>query len=225
MKPSLAPKKISPAKARNATLLNLLATPGLGSLIAGRWLEGAGQLLVFLAGFVLFCAWAVNNLAQYYHMMSVSMMSDDTPPANIGWNRMATLSIVLCVAAWLWSLATSLSLAREASEAKVQSLKLFATGEMKLDETKIQSALTAVPDWRRAGEIISREFEFADFVAAMKFVNAVAELAEQAGHHPDIDVRWNKITLALTTHDAGGLTEKDFALAKHCDDLLMKSNR
>ena len=53
----------------------------------------------------------------------------------------------------------------------------------------------------------------------MKFVNAVAVLAEQAQHHPDLDVRWNKVTLALTTHDAGGLTEKDFALARQCDAL------
>jgi len=51
----------------------------------------------------------------------------------------------------------------------------------------------------------------------MRFVNAVAVLAEKAGHHPDIDIRWNKVTLALTTHDQGGLTEKDFALAKKFD--------
>jgi 4a-hydroxytetrahydrobiopterin dehydratase len=51
----------------------------------------------------------------------------------------------------------------------------------------------------------------------MNFVNAIADLAEQAQHHPDIDVRWNKVTLAFTTHDAGGLTEKDFALARQCD--------
>jgi 4a-hydroxytetrahydrobiopterin dehydratase len=220
MKPSLAPKGVSPTKARNATLMNLLATPGLGSLIAGRWLEGAGQLLIFLAGFVLFCLWAINNLAQYYRLISASMTTGDAPPPDVGWNRMATLSIVLCLAGWLWSLVTSLSLLREASETKVQSLKLFAAGETKLDETKIPSVLAALPNWKRAGEIISRTFEFPDFVAAMKFVNAVAELAEQAGHHPDIDVRWNKVTLALTTHDAGGLTEKDFALAKHCDGLV-----
>jgi 4a-hydroxytetrahydrobiopterin dehydratase len=53
----------------------------------------------------------------------------------------------------------------------------------------------------------------------MKFVDAVALVAEQVQHHPDIDIRWNKVTLALTTHDAGGLTEKDFALARKCDAL------
>ena len=61
-----------------------------------------------------------------------------------------------------------------------------------------------------------------DFPEAMKFVNAVAEIAEQAQHHPDIDIRWNKVTLALTTHDAGGLTEKDFALARACDELSLR---
>jgi 4a-hydroxytetrahydrobiopterin dehydratase len=89
----------------------------------------------------------------------------------------------------------------------------------KINATQIQSALASVPDWQRNGEIISRTYQFKDFPAAMKFVNTVAELAEQAQHHPDIDIRWNKVALALTTHDAGGLTEKDFALAKQCDAL------
>jgi 4a-hydroxytetrahydrobiopterin dehydratase len=65
-------------------------------------------------------------------------------------------------------------------------------------------------------------FQFKDFPAAVKFVNAVAELAEEAQHHPDIDIRWNKVTLALTTHDAGGLTEKDFLLAKKSDELSLR---
>jgi 4a-hydroxytetrahydrobiopterin dehydratase len=90
---------------------------------------------------------------------------------------------------------------------------------VKLDEAGILSAQAASPLWGRTGNIIARTFEFADFVAAMKFVNAVAEAAENAQHHPDIDIRWNKVTLALTTHDAGGLTDKDFALARRCDAL------
>ncbi|HEV2693380.1 MAG TPA: 4a-hydroxytetrahydrobiopterin dehydratase [Verrucomicrobiae bacterium] len=85
----------------------------------------------------------------------------------------------------------------------------------------IRSALVTLPEWRRNGAIIARTFEFADFVAAMKFVNAVAAAAEAAQHHPDVDIRWNKVTLALTTHDAGGLTEKDFALALQCDALAL----
>ena len=78
---------------------------------------------------------------------------------------------------------------------------------------------STVPDWTRRGAVIRRTYEFTDFPLAMKFVNAVARAAERVQHHPDIDIRWNKVTLALTTHDAGGLTEKDFALARRCDAL------
>jgi 4a-hydroxytetrahydrobiopterin dehydratase len=91
----------------------------------------------------------------------------------------------------------------------------------KLSAEKIKAALTAVPEWRQPGNAISRTYTFKDFPAAMKFVNAVAEMAEQAWHHPDIDIRWNKVTLTLTTHDAGGLTEKDFGLAGQLDRLLL----
>ena len=64
-----------------------------------------------------------------------------------------------------------------------------------------------------------RTFEFKDFVAAMKFVDIVAEKSESAWHHPDIDIRWNKVRLALCTHSEGGLTEKDFELAAEFDAL------
>ena len=89
----------------------------------------------------------------------------------------------------------------------------------KLSTEKIKSALAALPDWQQQGHAIARTYQFKDFSAAIKFVNAVAELAGQAWHHPDIDVRWNKVTLALTTHDAGGLTEKDFVMAQKADRL------
>lgn len=80
-----------------------------------------------------------------------------------------------------------------------------------------------VPEWKRQAQIIRRTFEFKDFPAAIRFVNAVAKLAEKAWHHPDIDIRWNKVTLALTTHDEGGLTAKDFALAEKFDALGKKA--
>jgi 4a-hydroxytetrahydrobiopterin dehydratase len=92
----------------------------------------------------------------------------------------------------------------------------------KLDTSEIQSALAALPDWKLNGAEISRTFQFKDFSGAMKFVNAVAEIAEAAQHHPDIDIRWNKVRLALTTHDAGGLTKMDFALAKKLDDASLR---
>ena len=81
----------------------------------------------------------------------------------------------------------------------------------------IKASLRKVPKWRRKGSVISRTYEFKDFVVAMKFVNRSARLAEKAWHHPDINIRWNRVTLSLTTHDEGGLTEKDFALAMSFD--------
>lgn len=88
-----------------------------------------------------------------------------------------------------------------------------------LSVADIRAALIAVPGWKKRGAVITRVFEWTDFAAAMRFVNAVARLAEKAGHHPDIDIRWNRVTLRLTTHDAGGLTTRDFALAKRIDEL------
>ena len=89
----------------------------------------------------------------------------------------------------------------------------------KLNSSKIKSALGKIPSWKKKGSAISRTFEFKDFPAAIKFVEALAKIAEREQHHPDIDIRWNKVTLTLTTHDAGGLTEKDFALARQFDKL------
>ncbi|MDB6122587.1 MAG: putative molybdopterin biosynthesis protein [Pedosphaera sp.] len=89
----------------------------------------------------------------------------------------------------------------------------------KLTPAQIKTALKSVPDWTKKGAAISRTFQFKDFPAAIKFVNALAKLAEKAWHHPDIDIRWNKVTLTLTTHDEGGLTQKDFDLAQKFDKL------
>jgi 4a-hydroxytetrahydrobiopterin dehydratase len=88
-----------------------------------------------------------------------------------------------------------------------------------LSSAEIASRLSAVPAWQvEAGELV-RTFQFKDFLASMAFVNKVADLAEEAGHHPDIDIRYNKVRLALVTHDAGGLTAKDFDLAARADKL------
>ena len=89
----------------------------------------------------------------------------------------------------------------------------------KRNASQIKSGLAKLPDWKRTGAVISRTFVFKDFVAAIKFTNAIARLAEKAWHHPDIDIRWNKVTLALTTHSEGGLTGKDFKLAKQFDSF------
>ena len=88
-----------------------------------------------------------------------------------------------------------------------------------LSQAEIASRLTALPDWRiEHGELV-RTFQFATFPEAVAFVNQVAGAAEEANHHPDIDVRYNRVRLALVSHDAGGLTDRDFALAAAADRL------
>jgi len=89
----------------------------------------------------------------------------------------------------------------------------------KLTATQVKPALATVPEWKTHRSAIRRTYKFNDFPAAVRFVDAVAKIAEKAGHHPDIDIRWNKVTLTLTTHDEGGLTQKDFELAKRADRL------
>ena len=88
-----------------------------------------------------------------------------------------------------------------------------------LTENEILSGLKGLKDWSRSGNEIRKTCELADFVHAMGFVNSVALLAEKVNHHPDIDIRWNKVTLVLSTHRAGGLTANDFNLAKAIDGL------
>ena len=88
-----------------------------------------------------------------------------------------------------------------------------------LQPLQIRQALGTVPQWKRVRGTLRRQFEFADFMGAMRFVQAVARLAERSAHHPDIDIRWNRVTLVLTTHDAGGLTELDFEVARKVDRL------
>lgn len=81
--------------------------------------------------------------------------------------------------------------------------------------------LSEIPQWEliEGNQSISRTFEFKDFKESMAFVNAVAELAEKQNHHPDITINYNAVTLVLSTHSAGGLTEKDVTLAKAIDQL------
>jgi len=88
-----------------------------------------------------------------------------------------------------------------------------------LSDSEIKSRLVTIPDWQiESGELV-RTFLFKDFRASLAFVNKVGDLAEAAGHHPDIDIRYNKVRLALVTHDAGGITQKDFDLAAASDKL------
>jgi 4a-hydroxytetrahydrobiopterin dehydratase len=87
----------------------------------------------------------------------------------------------------------------------------------RLNDAQIAQALRQTPGWERAGPEITRTYRFKDFREALAFVNRVGSLAEHAGHHPDIDIRYSAVTLALTSHDAGGLSGKDFELARAID--------
>jgi 4a-hydroxytetrahydrobiopterin dehydratase len=88
-----------------------------------------------------------------------------------------------------------------------------------LTEGEIRNRLAEVPKWTREGNAIARTWEFEDFPPALAFINQVGALAEAMNHHPDIVNSWNKVTLTLTTHDRGGLTDLDFEIAKRIDAL------
>ncbi len=96
-----------------------------------------------------------------------------------------------------------------------------------LSEDRARELQSGTPDWTLGenGTRLSRRFEFADFRAAMEFVNRVAELAEEQGHHPDFAIHWNKVELVLWTHKIGGLHENDFIMAAKIDKLLEEPNR
>ena len=89
-----------------------------------------------------------------------------------------------------------------------------------LDDEEIEQRLDELGDWDREGDEIHKVFEFDDFAAAMTFVNEVAKLAERYDHHPDIDIRWNKVRLALSTHSEGGLTAADFDVAGEIEQSI-----
>jgi 4a-hydroxytetrahydrobiopterin dehydratase len=89
----------------------------------------------------------------------------------------------------------------------------------RLPAPAIREALVHLPDWTVEGEGIERTFSFGDFAEAVSFVNRVASLAEETGHHPDIGIRWTRVRLRLTTHSCGGLTALDFDLAAGIEAL------
>lgn len=89
----------------------------------------------------------------------------------------------------------------------------------KLSETEIEQQLTNSPEWSVVNDEITRTYLFDDFRASIAFVNRIAEYAEREQHHPDILIRYNKVTLTVSTHDAGGITQKDFDLAVESEKL------
>ena len=89
-----------------------------------------------------------------------------------------------------------------------------------LSETEISQRLQALPNWTRDGKTIKYTREFKNFVESVSFVNCLIAPSEKAGHHPDIFIAYNRVTISLTTHDAGGLTKQDFDLAETISKLL-----
>lgn len=88
-----------------------------------------------------------------------------------------------------------------------------------VSDSEIEAFVEAHTGWVEGGDAISRVYEFGDFNESMGFVTRVSLAAEKADHHPDIDIRWNKVTLTLSTHSEGGITPKDLDLADLCDGL------
>ena len=88
-----------------------------------------------------------------------------------------------------------------------------------LGDSEIEQRLAGLDGWERQGEAIVKQFERGDFVGSVKFVEGLVEPAEAMNHHPDLEISWATVTVKLSTHSAGGLTENDFALAQKIDAL------
>jgi 4a-hydroxytetrahydrobiopterin dehydratase len=91
-----------------------------------------------------------------------------------------------------------------------------------LTANQVRLSLKTVPNWSKRALSISRTFKFEGFMESVGFVNRLARKAQRANHHPDINIRFNKVALTLTTHDEGGITEKDFAVARECDEVFTR---
>ncbi|HEY3118033.1 MAG TPA: 4a-hydroxytetrahydrobiopterin dehydratase [Chloroflexota bacterium] len=89
-----------------------------------------------------------------------------------------------------------------------------------LSEGQISEALKSLSNWERSGNEIARSVRFPDFMAGITAINRIAEAAEAADHHPDIDIRYRNVRFALSTHDEGGLTEKDVRLARQINEIV-----
>jgi 4a-hydroxytetrahydrobiopterin dehydratase len=93
----------------------------------------------------------------------------------------------------------------------------------RLSDIEIQRSLGARSGWTRRGNAITRTFEFPTFPLAIAFVNRIADVAEKLDHHPDVDIRYTKVTCSLSTHSAGGITAKDFSLAEEIDNAVSRT--
>jgi 4a-hydroxytetrahydrobiopterin dehydratase len=89
----------------------------------------------------------------------------------------------------------------------------------RLSEEEIDAKLAELEGWSRSGDAITKTYERGDFVGSVKFVDSVVGPAEEMGHHPDVEISWDKVTVTVTTHSEGGLTANDFELARRIDAL------
>lgn len=90
----------------------------------------------------------------------------------------------------------------------------------KLSDLEIQRALGSLSGWSRRGDVLTKTFAFERFMDGIAFVNRVAKIADEMNHHPDVDIRYTKITIALSTHDAGGITQSDLQLAERIEKVV-----
>ena len=160
-------KKSDDRTVARVVLLNLLALPGLGSLRGGRWFEGVGQLALTLAGAATVLVWLYKELSQYY-----GLMFNDVKPEPVGW--IGVTGGILMGISWLWALITSINFHRANALQSTGANENQAVKKTQTSVPPVISALEATSHWQRNGEVISRTFQFKDFPAAMKFVNAVA---------------------------------------------------
>jgi 4a-hydroxytetrahydrobiopterin dehydratase len=89
----------------------------------------------------------------------------------------------------------------------------------KLSDLEIQRALGSLPGWSRRGDVLTKTYTFEKFADGIAFVGRVATIADEMDHHPDIDIRYTKVTMTLSTHDAGGITESDLLLAERIESV------
>ncbi|MDA4117572.1 MAG: 4a-hydroxytetrahydrobiopterin dehydratase [Thaumarchaeota archaeon] len=95
----------------------------------------------------------------------------------------------------------------------------------KLSDAQVDAALKSLKGWTRDGDFISKDFQFKAFLSGIRFVDAVAKIAESQEHHPDIHVVWTTVTLKIQTHDQGGITKWDVGLAKEIEKYVARSNK
>jgi 4a-hydroxytetrahydrobiopterin dehydratase len=91
-----------------------------------------------------------------------------------------------------------------------------------LTTKQIKTGLKAVANWSQSAQTICRTFKFEGFLDSIAFVNQITRIAQNLNHYPDIDIRFDQATLTLTTHDAGGIAEMDFSVARQCDEVFLR---